>query len=209
MQQQDERTAGPDPAGAAASTRDERREALKDSIRTAARELFVAGGFEATGVRDIAAAAGVNPAIVIRHFGSKEALFLETMAMGMSLTAVLDCPIEETGRAVVAAMIDADEAPWRTFAALVRASDREEVRTQLRATFERGIAPRLVPRITGPDAELRVHLFIAQLSGLLTAFAVYEDNTLSGASRDDIVRIYGASMQSLLTVERGHGAEAG
>lgn len=46
----------------------------KARIREAALQLFAARGFDATTVRQIAAAAHVSPALVIRHFGSKPAL---------------------------------------------------------------------------------------------------------------------------------------
>jgi AcrR family transcriptional regulator len=47
----------------------------KDRILDAAEELFMEHGFEATSLRSITAAAGVNLAAVNYHFGSKEELF--------------------------------------------------------------------------------------------------------------------------------------
>lgn len=47
-------------------------------LRTAG-PIFAESGFEATTVREICAAAGVNLASVNYHFGSKETLYLETM----------------------------------------------------------------------------------------------------------------------------------
>lgn len=43
-------------------------------IRDAAVRLFGTRGYERTSVREIAAEAGVSPALVIHHFGSKDAL---------------------------------------------------------------------------------------------------------------------------------------
>ena len=43
-------------------------------LREAALELFAERGFEATSTRAVAAAAGLSPALVIRHFGSKQGL---------------------------------------------------------------------------------------------------------------------------------------
>ncbi|MEX2504856.1 MAG: TetR family transcriptional regulator [Egicoccus sp.] len=43
-------------------------------IRDAAITCFAEGGVAATSVRTVAAAAGVSPALVIHHFGSKDAL---------------------------------------------------------------------------------------------------------------------------------------
>ena len=49
--------------------------ATKDKILDAAEALFMEHGFEATSLRAITAAAGVNLAAVNYHFGSKEELF--------------------------------------------------------------------------------------------------------------------------------------
>ncbi|MFD9864066.1 TetR/AcrR family transcriptional regulator [Streptomyces alboflavus] len=43
-------------------------------LREAALELFAERGFEATSTRAVAAAAGLSPALVTKHFGSKEGL---------------------------------------------------------------------------------------------------------------------------------------
>lgn len=48
--------------------------AAKVRIRDAAITLFAGNGVAATGVRAIAAAAGVHPSLVIHHFGSKDGL---------------------------------------------------------------------------------------------------------------------------------------
>jgi len=51
----------------------------KDRIQAAAIELFARKGFGATGVREIAAEAGVSLAMVNYHFGSKAALLEEIL----------------------------------------------------------------------------------------------------------------------------------
>ncbi|MFF8313591.1 TetR/AcrR family transcriptional regulator [Streptomyces lydicus] len=48
----------------------------------AASELFAERGYERTTVRDIAARAGANQALLFRYFGTKKALFGEVMARG-------------------------------------------------------------------------------------------------------------------------------
>ena len=55
--------------------RSRRPPATKDRILDAAESLFMEHGFEATSLRSITAAAGVNLAAVNYHFGSKEELF--------------------------------------------------------------------------------------------------------------------------------------
>src|SRR5207253_96136 len=52
-----------------------RSAATQEKILDAAEALFMEHGFEATSLRQITAAAGVNLAAVNYHFGSKEELF--------------------------------------------------------------------------------------------------------------------------------------
>lgn len=63
------------PARSAATRKrmpsDQRREHIVDAART----VFVAHGFGGSRIRDIAAEAGINEALLYRHFDSKEALF--------------------------------------------------------------------------------------------------------------------------------------
>jgi AcrR family transcriptional regulator len=56
----------------------ERDDARSRLIETAI-ELFADKGYEGTSVRDLATAAGVNVAAVSYHFGSKDALYTETL----------------------------------------------------------------------------------------------------------------------------------
>jgi AcrR family transcriptional regulator len=51
----------------------------------AARAAFAGAGYDHVGVRELAAAAGVDPAIVIRLFGSKERLFAAVADASFSL----------------------------------------------------------------------------------------------------------------------------
>lgn len=59
----------------ARQSRAERRRATEARILTGARELFAEKGFDRTTIRAVAAAAGVDPALVMQYFGSKRDLF--------------------------------------------------------------------------------------------------------------------------------------
>ena len=64
-------TADPQPM----TSRAARRAATQARILDAAREEFGDRGFEATTVRGVARRAGVDPSLVLQHYGSKSALF--------------------------------------------------------------------------------------------------------------------------------------
>src|SRR5262249_59787957 len=55
------------------------------AILKAAQELFAELGYERTTVRDVAARAAIDPAMVMRYFGSKEGLFARASAFDLKL----------------------------------------------------------------------------------------------------------------------------
>lgn len=69
---------GQEPAGAG------------EAIRRTALELFATHGVDAVSVRSIAAAAGVSPALVIHHFGSKQGLraACDAVTLGVARDAI-------------------------------------------------------------------------------------------------------------------------
>ena len=73
----DDHVKAPQDAAAGAAGRRRRREA----IARAARAQFAELGYDRATFRAIATAAGVDPALVVHFFGSKEQLFHEVMAL--------------------------------------------------------------------------------------------------------------------------------
>ena len=181
------------------ASRPDRSAEVKDKIRASAERLFTADGFDATGIRDIAADAGVNPAIVIRHFSSKERLFVETVDANTSWSSALDGPLDDIGRRLVRAVIAGRRNGLQVFGAIVRASGRADVRSHLQASLAEQFVGPLAARFAGADAELRAHLFAAQATGLMFALSVYDDEFLIAAPTDDVVELYGAALQRLAT----------
>ncbi|NPC96261.1 TetR/AcrR family transcriptional regulator [Nocardioides sp. zg-DK7169] len=177
----------------------------RDVIALEARRQFMAQGYAATSVRAVASAAGIDPALVIRHFGSKEQLFLETVDVGGPFAPALDGPLEGLGERLVAMVLDDRLAgvlrtPYR---AMIRATDSAAVRERLVSAMEATLARPLAARLEGPDADLRAHLVAAQVGGLLEALVILEDQTVLGADPVDVARLYGAAVSTLLTPPAG------
>lgn len=80
--------------------RDARR--TRAAILAAAQKAFSERGYSDTGVRDITAAAGVNPALVSRYFGSKEKLYEAALSALLDARLITDLPRERFGEVVVA-----------------------------------------------------------------------------------------------------------
>lgn len=177
----------------------DRSEPVREAIRIAATKLFEENGFEATGIRDIARDAGVNPAIVLRHFESKENLFLETMDSSSAMRSIIEGPLEELGARVVGLVAPGRQKGLEILGATIRASSKTDIRRRLHESIAASLIEPLIDRIDAPDGELRAHLFAAQLLGLMTAFAVYDDEYLLEAPLDGIIALYGDSLQALVT----------
>ncbi|WP_019929125.1 TetR/AcrR family transcriptional regulator [Nocardia sp. BMG111209] len=169
-----------------------------DAIRAAAVRLFSEHGFSGTSVRDIAAAAGVDPALVIRHFGSKEALFLETVSVDHSLRGVVDGPLDTLGRAILRRLVE--EVPDDTrklYRALFGALDRTEVRAYLESSTARHVTAPLAERLPGPDAAIRAELIAAQIAGLLMSGRLFGGGR--GPHPDPrVLDIYARAIQALI-----------
>jgi len=174
--------------------------ATRAAIEDAARGLFAERGFDGASVRAIAAAAGVDPALVIRHFGSKEALFLRTVDTSLGIGAVIDGPLETVGRRLVAYFLDpARPVVGQRFVALAQAAHHDQVREEMvRHTAETYVAP-LAPRLAGEHRELRVALAVAQLAGLLNLRYLQRDPIVVAADPEIVIATYGDAIQRLLT----------
>ncbi|CAM5793177.1 TetR/AcrR family transcriptional regulator [Cellulomonas persica] len=101
---------GKEPARAVRMSGDERRE----QILAAARRVFAEGGFAAT-TDEVARAAAISQPYVVRLFGSKRDLFVETYRQAadevvavLSAAAQEDDPAEAMGRAYLELIEDRD-----------------------------------------------------------------------------------------------------
>jgi AcrR family transcriptional regulator len=174
----------------------------KEEIRSAASSLFRDRGFGGTSVRDIAAAAEVDPALVIRHFGTKELLFLETMELSIDEEPLLDVPLESFGERFIEVLLSGSEDTRGVYLALVRGSDQEDIAERLRLVHETSFIQPLRNRLAGWDADLRARLAAALVGGLLYTLWVVEDEQLLQVEREELVARYGSLLQQVLTPDQ-------
>ncbi|MGW7264461.1 TetR/AcrR family transcriptional regulator [Streptomyces sp. NPDC054842] len=171
----------------------------RESIHSAATQLFREHGYARTTVRQIAAAAETDPALVIRHFKSKELLFLETMHLSIDDEPLLDVPLDRLGERLVDLLVHLDGGARGVFLALVRGSNEPEIQRRLKLTHEKVLIEPLRGRLTGPDADIRSRLAASLAAGLLYSLWVARDETLLRTDRKELVARYGALLQHVLT----------
>ena len=171
----------------------------RDAILASAQQRFVVGGYAGTSVRDIAAGAGIDAALVIRHFGSKEALFIEATRLDVDHAPVFDGPIEALGRRVIEFVLAPDDQVKAMFVLLLRAADSDGVSLRLREAHDEFFVAPLRARLSGSDADLRARLAASLVGGLLYSLWAVGDETLAAVDQERIVQRYAPLLQQLIT----------
>ena len=180
--------------------RDARRRRTEGAILDAAREQFSELGFERTTIRSVAGSAGVDPALVMQYFGSKERLFAEAARWPAEQETLLRAPREQLAEAALADLFLRFEGAQREAAvALMRnclthpsaaAVMRDEVMCERAASVERALE--------GEDAALRAGLFGACMIGLGMARYLLELPAVATASREDVERLMAPVLRALI-----------
>lgn len=168
------------------------------AILESATALFSERGYTATGVREIAACAKTDPALVIRHFGSKELLFLETMRLDVQEHTLFDAPLDLLPRRLAEFVVDLDGTHRRVVVALVEARHEPRIAERLRQTHEHAFVTPLLRRLSGEDAELRARLAAVLVGGLIYGLWVVGDRRLLAAGREALVDRYSDLLRPLL-----------
>lgn len=173
-----------------------------DRILDAARVLFAEHGYSGASVRDIARAADVDPAIVVRRFGSKDQLFIRTMQFDPQVSPLFEGELGDLGSRLVESILQRTEGfPPQAFLALMGDAERPEVRAHLRDIVEKRLVAPIAGRLTGPNARLRAALIVSQILGLQNALWGTQDPDVTGASRKALSRVAGAGIQALIDLD--------
>jgi AcrR family transcriptional regulator len=177
----------------------------RGAIRDAARELFAERGFERSTIRAIGLRAGVDPALVLHYFGSKENVFLEAIELPFEPEAVLPTllagDVHTLGERVARFVVELleDEPPRRRALAVIRAAASEPAAAQLlRGVIERRIRDPIARALGAEDAELRASLVGSQIVGLVMARYVVGVEPLASLPRDRLTAAIAPTLQRYL-----------
>lgn len=141
--------------------------ATKAALLVAAQELFAERGFERTTVRDIAAHAGVNQALLFRYFGSKDALFHTALANHSQQLLAETRPEQLVARLLQWLLSpDTPKATDNPLYALLRSCAHEGSAAVFREDIGAGFSRAFTLLTDAPDAEVRADLVLAWLLGI-------------------------------------------
>lgn len=184
----------------------------RHEILDAARQEFAAAGYEGATIRGIAATAGVDPALVMHYFGSKDRLFAASLDFPVNpsdlIMEMLSGGAAGFGERVVGTLVDtwdglADRSPL--IAALRTAMGTGPLADGLRRYVARSIVGSFTSLLESEDAAFRGALIGTQLAGLLIGRYILEIEPLAEADRQSLVSAYGPTIQRYAFGDIGSG----
>jgi AcrR family transcriptional regulator len=147
--------------------------ATRQAILEAARHCFSVDGYDQVGVREIAARAGVDPALINRYFGSKEGLFSEAIGGKFDLRHIAGDDLGTLGETMLRTICKKKSAdghdPLRV---LLQSYSSDIAREKLRVAIVHGFVEPLAARLSGPNARERAELVGSALLGIVLYRAV-------------------------------------
>ena len=179
----------------------------RGQILDAARAEFARAGFGGTTIRNVAAAASVDPALVHHYFGTKQDLFaavIDPPADPRAIVApVLDLPRDEMGEVLVRQFLALwDGPPGHRARVLMASAVTDPATASLLREFVlmRAVHPVLAAVATPRrERDLRAGLIASQLMGLALARYVVAFPELARPSADRLVQAIGPTIQRYLT----------
>ena len=182
------------------SKRPRAAEASKAAILAAARQRFAADGYDRATIRAIAADASIDPAMVIRYFGSKEKLFAQAADFDLRLPDLTAVPRARVGAAFVEHFLERWEAD-DTFMALIRAAvTNDAAAKRVRGVLATQVAP-MIERVSGDESHtsLRAALVASQLLGFALCRYALRLGPAVTMSRDEVVGWLAPTVQRYVT----------
>lgn len=170
-----------------ARTRARNAEGTRADILAAARRRFAGDGYERTTLRAIAGDVGVDPALVIRYFGSKQLLFAAAAEFAIQLPDLTGLAPDDMADQLLERFFAVWEADM-TFVALLRAAMTSVSAAEtMRQVFATQVAPTLAT--VAPDHPAsRAVLMGSFVIGLATTRYVLEVPAAKAIDRDELIR---------------------
>jgi AcrR family transcriptional regulator len=173
-------------------------------ILAEARTLFAEKGYAGTSVRAVAAAAGVDAALVHHYFGTKDDLFLAALQAPVDprevLRSVADGGLDGAGERLVRVFLSVwdSEETRLPLLALVRGVFDPGGQTLVRDGFMRMVLAPVGAGLGLEQPDRRMALVASQLIGLVLVRYVVQVEPLASAPAEQLVATYAPVLQRYL-----------
>ena len=174
--------------------------ATRQAILDAARHCFSSEGYDQVGVREIAARAGVDPALINRYFGSKEGLFSEVIGGKFDLRHIVGDDLSTLGETMLRAICTKKGAEGHDpLRALLQSYGSDVAREKLRSAIVQGFVEPLAARLSGSNPVERAELVGSALLGIVLYRAIA--GPLSDEERERMVTAMAPYVQGIIDGE--------
>jgi AcrR family transcriptional regulator len=181
----------------------------REALLAAARTQFAERGYAATTVRSVAAAAGVNAALIYHYFGTKERLYVAALDLPFNPVDVVTQqlavgPRDQFAERLVRSFVGAwrDPVTGRALQAVLRRAAAEPTSAGLVRNLAEGV---LLPRASAALGvpPLKLAAAMSHLVGLALAATILRIDPLATATNDELVDLVTPSVRIYL--ERSPG----
>jgi AcrR family transcriptional regulator len=176
--------------------------ATRSAIFEAATRRFAYQGYEHAGVREIAADAGVDAAMVSRYFGSKEGLFAEVIRRALDMGHLLQGQREDLAdhlaRVMVYGQEDSRDWGYTPLLLLLHSATVPGAIKLFRRDLDRTELPILAKQIGGDNSAVRAVMVMAQLTGFAIMYHVLRPKAFANARGDELATLLSAALAACI-----------
>jgi AcrR family transcriptional regulator len=171
-----------------------------------ARVLFARNGISNTSIRAVAAAAGVDSALVHHYFGTKEKLFAAAVRIPIDPMDIIgplrEVPVEELGYKIPSTLLQLWDSELGTgLIATLRSIIAGSEVNLFRSFIQDVIAVEVGSRVDNPPGSgiIRIQFVASQLAGVVLARYILELEPFASLPADQIARTIAPNLQRYLT----------
>lgn len=175
------------------------------AILEAARDLFASGGMSGTSVRAIAAKAGVDPALVHHYFGTKDDLFIAALQLPVDLRQVVAPVVAQGAEGAAERLLRTFLSIWDDpelqlpLLGLARSLTDPVSKELMRDGFLKVVIGPIGQALGIDEPERRMPVVASQVMGLIFMRYLLEVEPVASMPPDEVVAIYGPTIQRYLT----------
>jgi AcrR family transcriptional regulator len=178
----------------------------RQRILDSARDLFARNGIRNTSIRSVAAAAGVDSALVHHYFGTKERLFAAAVHIPIDPMDVIgplrEVPVEELGHTLPSMLLPLwDSEIGAGFIAALRSIVAGSEVNLFRTFIQDVIAVEVGSRVDNPPGSgiVRIQFVASQLVGVVMARYILELEPFASLPPQQIADTIAPNLQRYLT----------
>jgi AcrR family transcriptional regulator len=177
----------------------------RDKILRAARTQFARRGYEGATIRGIAAAARVDPKLVLHYFDSKDGIFSAAMDFpfdpAAALPPLLEPGLDGLGERLARFFIATWDSPAgaRAHAVVRSAVTSESAASLMRDFVSREVLARVARALKVDRPQVRASLAASQLIGIAMLRYLVKVEPLASASPEEIAAWIGPTLQRYFT----------